>query len=112
VLEHIKSFIETYQIDTSELLEPDPIKYPSMNEFFFRKIRPDARPLAEQGNAAVVSSAADCRLTVFDDVEAATRVWIKGKHFSIRHLLGDTSLADRCFPPGSSLAIFRLAPAD
>lgn len=79
-----------------------------MNSFFYRKLRPDTRPITEPGNNAVISSAADCRLTVFDGVDSATKVWIKGKNFSIRHLLGDTNLADRAFPPGSSLAIFRL----
>jgi phosphatidylserine decarboxylase len=112
VLEHIQKFIATYSIDTAELLQPDPSKYPNFNSFFFRKLRPDARPIAEPDNASVVSSCADCRLTVFDNVAASTKYWIKGDGFTINRLIGDTNLADRSFPPGSSLAIFRLAPAD
>ncbi|PWN43087.1 hypothetical protein IE81DRAFT_322804 [Ceraceosorus guamensis] len=112
VLQHVKNFIETYSINLSELAEPDPTKYRTMNDFFYRKLKSDARPIADADNSRIVSSAADCRITVFDNVESATKVWIKGKKFSLAHLVGDANLADRCFPPGSALAIFRLAPAD
>jgi len=112
VLEHIQSFISTYSIDTSELLEPDPSQYPNFNAFFYRKLKQGARAIAEPDNAAVISSCADCRLTVFSDVQEATKYWIKGDGFTLNRLIGDMNLADRSFPPGSSLAIFRLAPAD
>lgn len=112
VLEHIQSFIKTYSINLDELQQPDPSQYPNFNSFFFRKLKPDARPIAEPENASVVSSCADCRLTVFSDVAEATKFWIKGDGFTLNRLIGDTNLADRCFPPGSSMAIFRLAPAD
>ncbi len=112
VLEHIQSFIKTYSINLDELLQPDPSQYPNFNSFFYRKLKPGARPIAEPENASVVSSCADCRLTVFSDVAEATKFWIKGDGFTLNRLVGDTNLADRCFPPGSSIAIFRLAPAD
>ncbi|CDR99843.1 hypothetical protein, partial [Sporisorium scitamineum] len=112
VLEHIQSFIKTYSINLDELQQPDPSQYPNFNSFFYRKLRPGARPIAEPKNASVVSSCADCRLTVFSDVAEATKYWIKGNGFTLNRLVGDTNLADRCFPPGSSIAIFRLAPAD
>lgn len=112
VLEHIQSFIKTYSINLDELLQPDPSQYPNFNSFFYRKLKPGARPIAEPEDASVVSSCADCRLTVFSDVAEATKFWIKGDGFTLNRLVGDTNLADRCFPPGSSIAIFRLAPAD
>lgn len=112
VLEHVQSFISTYSINLDELMQPDPTRYPSFNSFFFRKLKPGARPIADPDNAAIVSSCADCRLTVFNDVAESTKYRIKGQGFTLNRLIGDTNLADRCFPPGSSLAIFRLAPAD
>ncbi|EPQ30917.1 uncharacterized protein PFL1_01815 [Pseudozyma flocculosa PF-1] len=112
VLAHIASFVQTYNIDLGELLEQDLARYPSFNSFFFRRLKPGARPQAEPANAAVVASCADCRLTVFDNVAQSQQFWIKGQAFALNRLVGDTNLADRCFPPGSSLAIFRLAPAD
>ncbi|KAK0543219.1 hypothetical protein OC845_006228 [Tilletia horrida] len=112
VKEHIEAFIKTYEISTAELQQPDITKYKCMNEFFYRALKPGARPIAEPGNNKVISSAADCRLTVWSDVDAATKFWIKDHLFTLGHVLDDQSLADSTFPPGSSFAIFRLAPAD
>lgn len=112
VQEHIKDFIKTYGINLTDLEKPDPAQYATFNEFFYRKLAAGQRPIAEEGNNKIVSSSADCRLAVFNDSESATKTWIKGKKFDFTHLVGDASLADREFPPGSSIAIFRLAPAD
>ena len=48
---------------------------------------------------------ADCRLHVFESASEATRLWIKGRGFSVRQLLG--SLADSMDLQGCSLAISR-----
>lgn len=109
VQEFIKHFIATYELKLDDLAEQDLTKYPTRNSFFYRKLKPDARPIAEPENDRIVSSSADCRLMVFDNVETATKVWIKGKHFTLGSLLGGH---EDLFPSGSSLAIFRLAPAD
>lgn len=34
-------------------------------------------------------SAADCRFMAFESVNEATRLWIKGREFSVARLLGD-----------------------
>lgn len=107
VQEHIQSFVETYQIALDELAEPDPSKYKTFNEFFYRQLKPESRPLPDPTDLKVISSAADCRLTVFDSVDEATKIWIKGKHFSLPELFQNDDIASK-FPAGSSLAIFRL----
>lgn len=109
---HIKSFIKTYEIDTSQLLEPDITTYQTFNAFFARKLKPDARPTTAPEDPSIITSAADCRLTVWNNVATATKIWIKGKHFSIPELLGDARLAEAKFGTNPSLAVFRLAPAD
>ena len=96
----------------------------TFNEFFYRKLKPSARPPASPMDPTVICSAADCRLMVFNDVTAARTFWfvgyfsmvpysrsprIKGKSFTIPALLGSPTLARR-FTPLSSLAVFRLAP--
>ncbi|KAF9141824.1 hypothetical protein BG015_001157 [Linnemannia schmuckeri] len=48
----IPHFIKTYKLDLSELLEPDVSKYTSFNQFFYRKLRPDARPIHQKANPA------------------------------------------------------------
>jgi phosphatidylserine decarboxylase len=75
VYPHILAFCKTYQIDTSILAEPDLHKYPTLNAFFSRKLRPDVRPITAPEDLSVVTSAADCRLTVFESAAEATNVW-------------------------------------
>jgi phosphatidylserine decarboxylase len=111
--ESIPSFIETYSIQTSELLEPDISKYKNFNEFFFRKLKPDARPIQNEDDKNVIVSAADSRLTVFVTVDLAKAFWVKGKGFNIPNLLNRPPTAPEVAPfQNASLAIFRLAPAD
>ncbi|GAA5967625.1 hypothetical protein JCM21900_003229 [Sporobolomyces salmonicolor] len=109
-LAHIQAFVKTYNIDCSELLHPNVADYKTFNQFFSRALRPGARPLASPEDPKVVSSAADCRLTVFETVEAAKEFWIKGQNFTVANLLQDESLANT-FENGE-IAVFRLAPAD
>ena len=109
---HIQSFIETYEIDTSDLLQPDIKTYKTFNEFFARRLKPEARPIDAPEDPSIITSAADCRLTVWNNVATATKVWVKGKNFSVPELLGDAKLSESKFGTNPSLAIFRLAPAD
>jgi len=106
---HIRSFADFHQLPMDENL--DSIEsYKTFNEFFFRKLKPEARPIAEPGNNRRAVSGADCRCMVFPEVQKATEIWIKGKNFSLAGLLADPELAKRF--EGGSMIIFRLAPQD
>ncbi|CAG8627128.1 7911_t:CDS:10 [Ambispora leptoticha] len=105
---NIPHFIAQYQIDLSELVEPDINKYATFNEFFYRKLRKDARPIDE--NADVVVSPADCRMIAFENIDLATKYWIKGREFTVENLLQSKELAKKF--DGGSIGIFRLAPQD
>ncbi|KAI5895059.1 uncharacterized protein SCHCODRAFT_02618486 [Schizophyllum commune H4-8] len=109
----IPGFIQTYKIDTGELLEQDLSKYGCFNEFFYRRLRPDARPVQNAADERGLCSVADSRLAVYDDVDLATEFWIKGRNFTIPQLLNvpASSAAARAYD-GGSVAIFRLAPSD
>lgn len=50
---------------------------PPVVQFFYRKLKPEARPIAQPKDMDVVVSAADCRLSAFATVDDATRCWIK-----------------------------------
>ena len=60
----------------------------TFNEFFYRKLKPNARPVEDPDNAYRIVSGADCRLMVFATMSEATRLWIKGRDFSVGRLLG------------------------
>lgn len=110
----IESFIRFHKLDLSECLVSDPSKYNTFNEFFYRKLRPGARP-NESDDPRVVVSPADCRCTTFNTVDRATELWIKGRNFTVAKLLnGNFSHEDSDIfrPEKCSLGIFRLAPQD
>ncbi|OCF30786.1 phosphatidylserine decarboxylase [Kwoniella heveanensis BCC8398] len=107
----IPAFIAFHNLDVNEILDPlDSFK--NFNEFFYRKLKPDARPVEEPGNDSRLVSCADCRMMAFETVHEATQIWIKGREFTVGRLLGPNyrDVADRY--EGGALAIFRLAPQD
>ncbi|KAM0789751.1 hypothetical protein ACM66B_006606 [Microbotryomycetes sp. NB124-2] len=108
----ILHFVKKYKINVSpsELDQPDLSTYTTFNEFFHRRLHPLARPLVEPENKRVISSPADCRMVVYDNVDLATRFWIKGKHFTLQGLLDDARQAQ--YFRGGAVVVARLAPAD
>jgi len=57
-------------------------------------------------------SPADCRSVVFNTVDNATKIWVKGRDFTIKRLLGSAYPEDAKLFEGGALGIFRLAPQD
>jgi phosphatidylserine decarboxylase len=49
-------------------------------------------------------------MMAFETVDDATRIWIKGREFSVQRLLGDAFRDEAKSYEGGALAIFRLAP--
>ena len=75
-------------------------------------MKPDARPVDKPEDPARLVSAADSRMMAFETVSEATRLWIKGREFSVARLLGDAYRGQAEKYNGGALAIFRLAPQD
>ncbi|OLN81166.1 Phosphatidylserine decarboxylase proenzyme 3-like protein 2 [Colletotrichum chlorophyti] len=107
----IPKFIEFHRLDMSEVLLPID-EFKNFNEFFYRALKPEARPCSAPNRPDVVVSPADCRSVVFNSVSQATKVWIKGREFSIKRLLGDAYPDDVKRFENGALGIFRLAPQD
>ena len=85
---------------------------PSFNEFFYRELKPGARPCSAPDDPNVIVSPADCRCVTFNRIDDATRIWIKGREFTLGRLLGDAYPEDAKRFEGGALGIFRLAPQD
>lgn len=77
-----------------------------------RKLKPSARPIECPNDPYRLVSGADCRLMVFETVHEATRLWIKGREFTVARLLGDRYRSEAERYAGGALCIFRLAPQD
>lgn len=103
----IAPFITRYGIDTREMLEGVDT-FASFNAFFFRKLKPEARPIYP-GTESVVFPA-DGRHLGFNDYHLAKRFYVKGEQFDLVTLLdGTVSAADLS---GATVVLSRLCPVD
>ncbi len=100
-------FISRYDLDVDEFAK-SPFDYKTFNEFFYRALKPEARPIAEGDNVAVFP--ADGRHLVFPDVAAVPGFYVKGMKFTPAELLGDAVLAEGF--AGGAMVISRLCPVD
>ena len=103
----VQPFITQYGTDVSELADA-PESFATFNDFFYRKLKPDARPIAP--GADEIAFPADGRHLVLPDIAACGVFFIKGTRFDLRALLQDDALAER-FARGGML-ISRLCPVD
>ena len=103
----ILPFVAKYDVDVDEFAK-SPFDYKSFNEFFYRALKPGARPIAEGEKVAVFP--ADGRHLVFQDVDTAPGFYVKGAKFTMAELFGDASLAEKF--AGGAMLISRLCPVD
>ncbi|KAJ7737768.1 phosphatidylserine decarboxylase-domain-containing protein [Mycena maculata] len=107
----IPTFIEFHKLKVEEIRDPLS-SFKTFNQFFYRKLKPSARPVEQPDDPYRLVSAADCRLMTFESVTEATRLWIKGREFTVARLLGEAYKHEAERYSGGALAIFRLAPQD
>lgn len=101
----IACFIKKHHIDINEFEITDISQFKTFNDFFCRKIKPDARPVRSG-----LVSAADGRITVFPEIDQLTSFFIKNTEFTLEKFLQNKSLADKYID--GAMAIIRLAPVD
>jgi phosphatidylserine decarboxylase len=101
----VRPFIAEYGIKIDEFVEPEG-GYASFNDFFYRKLQPNARPISEQD--AVMP--ADARYLAFPRVDEAEGFHVKGEKFTLSSLLQDDELAAR-YEKGA-MVLARLCPVD
>lgn len=103
----VEPFIAQYGLDPAEFADA-PESYASFNEFFCRKLKPGARPVA--ADPAAVVFPADGRHLGFQNVAETPGVFVKGQRFDIPALLGSAELGAR-YRQGT-LVLSRLCPVD
>lgn len=100
----IKDFVAQLNIDMSEA-EKSIDEFTSFNDFFYRKLKPNARPI-ENGFV----SPGDGKLLAFENVSDVHNFFVKGREFTLPEFLSNKELAEK--HKNSSLIILRLAPND
>lgn len=112
----IESFIKFHKLDLSDCIVTDPKEFLTFNDFFYRKLKPNARPNESPEDKRIVVSPADCRCSTFETVDSATDLWIKGRNFNLAKLFNgnfnNMEDTDMYVQLKVSLGIFRLAPQD
>jgi len=103
----VKPFIQKYGLDEKEFLLPA-ASFASFNDFFIRRLKTEARPVAYAEDVAVLP--ADGRYLLYPNVKQADGFVVKGKKFTLEELLQDKDLAGK-YSEGAML-IARLCPTD
>ena len=103
----IVPFIREYGVNVDEFAAKVD-DYGSFNEFFYRRLRPEARPIVS--GETVAAFPADGRHLGIQNVSVADTFYIKGQSFNLEAFLGDRNLADEF--EGGALLISRLCPVD
>lgn len=110
----ILPFITAYDIDVDEFAK-SAFDYKTFNEFFYRALKPNVRPIAEGEEVAVLP--ADGRHLAFANVESTAGFYAKGQHFTLAELFAEDAMPEaqreltRTFTGGGML-ISRLCPVD
>ena len=103
----IRWFIQRYQVNMSEALNPDPAAYSSFNAFFTRELKPGARPMASADWICPVDGA----ISQIGTIQGDQIFQAKGHHYTTQALLGgDAELAQQ-FQDGNFATIY-LSPRD
>ena len=100
----VAPFIKEYGVDIT-IAEKQ--QFTSFNDFFTRRLKPSARPIAVDSQA--VASPADGKILAYENIRNAD-FYIKGVRFSVASFLMDPDLAKK-YEDGSMI-VFRLAPPD
>lgn len=104
----VAPFIREYGLNTAEFAEEDPATYRTFNDFFYRRLKPSARPVDPRPDMAVLP--ADGRHLGFADASKTGGIYAKGQTFDIPALVGDRALGER-YARGT-VVCSRLCPVD
>ena len=106
-IKKIPAFINDLNIDMTESLEPEST-FKNFNEFFIRKLKPEARPI--DSNKNFLMSLGDGRLSAYENIDLNSVVQVKGFDYSLKELTGETVISNK-YKHGTCL-ILRLCPTD
>ncbi len=103
----IKPFIKKNNVDSKEFLLPVE-EYKTFNQFFIRKLNPEARIIDFREN--IIISPVDGALFIIPNISQADTFFVKSKSFTLESFLQNKELAN--YYENGTMLIFRLAPRD
>jgi len=113
---HVLPFVIDYHLEhTIDDFSKSVYSFRTFNEFFSRKLKSSARPIAAGDDIAIFP--ADGRHLVFPNVDKAAGFYVKGRKFALADLLGESELPEerreliKKYANGA-MVISRLCPVD
>ncbi|MDP0494221.1 MAG: phosphatidylserine decarboxylase [Fusobacterium sp. JB021] len=103
----IKEFVENYNINMNESIKQVD-EFNSFNDFFIRKLKPEARKIDFSKNTLV--SPSDGKIFALERINDSSKFFLKGDEFSLGEFFKDDKLAKKYF--SGTMLIIRLAPVD
>jgi phosphatidylserine decarboxylase len=103
----IRWFIARYGVNMAEAANPDPLAYPTFNEFFTRALAPGVRPLADADLVCPVDGA----ISQLGAIEGDAILQAKGHSYTVQALVGGDADLARPFL-GGHFATLYLSPKD
>ena len=100
----IQPFIKDYGVNMTIAQKQN---FTSFNDFFTRKLKPDARPIVQDSLA--IASPADGKILAYENINNSD-FYIKGFHFNVDSFLNNSALAKNY--KNGAMIVFRLAPPD
>ncbi|GAB5559195.1 MAG: phosphatidylserine decarboxylase [Synoicihabitans sp.] len=100
-------FVVDYDLDADDFGK-QAWEYKTFNEFFSRRLKPEARPIHSGKDVAILP--ADGRHLAFPQLENADGFYVKGQKFTLAELFGSSKRAEPF--EGGSMLISRLCPVD
>lgn len=93
-LQTMPGFVEDFECNPSK----PHYGFCSWNDFFTRKLRPEARPIACPEDQNVIVNACESRPDrLASCVKAVDRFWVKGQPYSLNHMLAQDPLAPQFY---------------
>ncbi|MCH9644197.1 MAG: archaetidylserine decarboxylase [Gammaproteobacteria bacterium] len=105
----IQLFINHYGVDMSLAMRQHPDEYENFNDFFTRKLKPEARPIDTQADTLI--SPVDGCVSEFGTIHHNRLIQAKGKDYALEQLLADEHDLIEAYQGGSFLTAY-LAPKD
>lgn len=103
----VPSFAKIFKINQAEMEKPIQ-DYPTLHDFFIRKLKPGVRP-GDDKQAETVLSPVDAVIEDIGQIEPEYRVTVKGKVYSIEEMLGGIEAADK-YDKGTYMVLY-LSPS-
>jgi phosphatidylserine decarboxylase len=105
----IKWFINRYQVDMQEALDPEPCNYKSFNAFFTRELAEGARTIIASDDG--IACPADGAISQLGNIEAGKIFQAKGQDYSLVELVGGDKAIAKPFQNGKFATVY-LSPKD